>query len=274
MLGRMMLAVCFAVLMLAVGCAKEENSAKTPPRQYKEVREDESVVQELKKAPEQAAPEKQADEEKGSETTTEKLGQEEADEPEESEAREEPDGKDEEMNKRDLPPGLYAIFETTEGDIVVELYEDKAPETVGNFVGLATGEKEYINPKTGQAMKSKFYDGLTFHRVIPNFMIQGGDPLGTGTGGPGYRFKDEFDKSLRFDGPGYLAMANAGPGTNGSQFFITVAPTPHLNDKHTIFGKVIEGQDVADAISKVPAGRGDKPLEPVVIKQLLIERVK
>jgi len=119
-----------------------------------------------------------------------------------------------------------------------------------------------------------YFEGLKFHRVIPNFMIQGGDPLGTGTGGPGYQFEDEFDASLRFDKKGKLAMANAGPNTNGSQFFITVAPTPHLNGKHTIFGEVVEGQDVADAISQAPTGPGDRPTPPIVMKSVKIVRAE
>ena len=169
---------------------------------------------------------------------------------------------------------LMAKIITNMGEMDVELFEKRAPETVDNFVGLATGTKEWVDPKTLKKVKRPFYDGLIFHRVIPNFMIQGGDPLGTGTGGPGYRFKDEFDPSLTFDGPGYLAMANAGPGTNGSQFFITVAPTPHLNNRHTIFGKVVKGMDVAQAIANVPRGPRDKPTEPVVIKTIKIVREK
>src|SRR5499425_2896246 len=136
-----------------------------------------------------------------------------------------------------LKPGLYAIFETNQGEITCELFPDKAPKTVANFRGLAEGTKEFTDDKTGQKTTRRFYDGLTFHRVIPKFMIQGGCPLGAGTGGPGYRFEDEFSKDLRFDRPGRLAMANSGPNTNGSQFFITEVPTPHLNGHHTIFGQ-------------------------------------
>lgn len=161
-----------------------------------------------------------------------------------------------------------AVLETSKGTIEVSLYEKEAPVTVANFVDLATGKKEYIDPKSGQKKKSNYYDGLIFHRVIPNFMIQGGDPLGTGTGGPGYQFQDEFAPSLKFDGPGYLAMANSGPGTNGSQFFITVAATPWLNNRHTIFGKVTKGQDVVSAISEVPRDPMDRPNTPVTIKKL------
>jgi peptidyl-prolyl cis-trans isomerase A (cyclophilin A) len=169
-------------------------------------------------------------------------------------------------------PGTYAVFDTTQGTIVIKLFEKEAPQTVGNFVGLAEGTKEFKDPKTGQKVKRPFYDGLIFHRVIPQFMIQGGCPLGTGTGDPGYRFGDEFDKSLKHDKPGKLSMANAGPGTNGSQFFITVAPTPWLDNKHTIFGEVVEGMDIATKISEVPRGGGDKPKTPVELKSVKIER--
>ena len=151
-------------------------------------------------------------------------------------------------------PGMYAVFDTSQGTIVVRLFEKEAPQTVGNFVGLAEGTKEFKDPKTGQKVKRPFYDGLVFHRVIPQFMIQGGCPLGTGTGDPGYRFGDEFHKDLKHDKPGKLSMANAGPGTNGSQFFITVAATPWLDNKHTVFGEVIEGMDIATKISEVPRG--------------------
>jgi peptidyl-prolyl cis-trans isomerase A (cyclophilin A) len=170
-------------------------------------------------------------------------------------------------------PGTYAVFDTTQGTIVVRLFDKQAPKTVENFIGLVEGTKEFTDPRTGQKVKRPFYDGLVFHRVIPEFMIQGGCPLGTGTGDPGYRFGDEFDPALRHDKPGKLSMANAGPGTNGSQFFITVAATPWLDNKHSIFGEVVEGMDVATKISKVPRGANDKPKEPVVIKSLRIERV-
>ncbi len=167
-------------------------------------------------------------------------------------------------------PSLQAVFETSEGSFTCALFPDKAPLTTENFVGLAKGTKQFKDPKTGQQAQRPFYDGLIFHRVIPNFMIQGGCPLSTGTGGPGYQFEDEFDASLRFDRVGMLAMANAGPGTNGSQFFITVAPTPWLNDHHTIFGQVTEGQDVVTKISLVQRDRGDKPTKPVVIQSIKI----
>ena len=170
-------------------------------------------------------------------------------------------------------PGLYATFQTNQGTIVCELYEKEAPITVKNFVDLADGTKEWTDPKTGTKKKARYFDGITFHRVIPDFMIQGGDPTGTGTGGPGYKFQDEFAPKLRFDKPGRLAMANAGPGTNGSQFFITEVPTPFLDDKHTIFGSVIEGMDVVKKIARVPKSASDKPTQPVVIQKLTIERV-
>jgi peptidyl-prolyl cis-trans isomerase A (cyclophilin A) len=164
-----------------------------------------------------------------------------------------------------------ATLHTNHGDIVIELFADQAPKTVANFVGLATGTKEYRDPQSGQQTTGKFYDGLTFHRVIDGFMIQGGCPLGTGTGDPGYRFDDEIHPELVFNRPYLLAMANAGiqfgKGTNGSQFFITVVPTPHLNRKHTIFGEVSDeaSRKVVDEIAAVATGRMDRPVEPVVI---------
>lgn len=170
---------------------------------------------------------------------------------------------------------------TSEGDIKLDLFDDKAPNTVENFLGLATGKKEWTDPFTGKKSNKAFYDGLTFHRVIKDFMIQGGCPLGTGTGGPGYDFDDEIDPSLSFDRPYLLAMANAGlrrgadgkpHGTNGSQFFITTVPTPWLNGHHTIFGEVAdeESRKVVDIIDSVATGRGDVPLEPVVITEIEI----
>ena len=171
------------------------------------------------------------------------------------------------------PAGTYAIFETSQGDIVIRLLEKEAPKTVANFIGLAEGTKEFTDEMTGKKQKKNYYDGLTFHRVIPDFMIQGGCPRGDGRGGPGYTFPDEFHSSLKHSKAGKLSMANAGPGTNGSQFFITVAATPWLDNKHTIFGEVVEGQDIADKISKVARGAQDKPNKPVVLESLTIERV-
>ena len=164
-----------------------------------------------------------------------------------------------------------AIINTSEGIITCELFTKEAPQTVANFVGLATGTKEFKDPQTGEMVKRPFYDGLIFHRVISGFMIQGGDPLGTGLGGPGYQFADE-NTHASFGKPGVLAMANAGPNTNGSQFFITVAPTPHLEGNYNVFGQVISGQEVADKISKVATASQDRPLTPVVIKNITIQK--
>jgi peptidyl-prolyl cis-trans isomerase A (cyclophilin A) len=161
------------------------------------------------------------------------------------------------------PGDLYAVFQTSRGNIVVKLFEKEAPKTVANFVGLATGKQEWVDPRNGQKSKAKLYDGTAFHRVIPQFMIQGGDPLGTGTGGPGYRFEDEFQSGRKFDRPGLLAMANAGPNTNGSQFFITEVPTPHLNNKHTIFGEVVKGHDLVPQIAR--AGNAQTKLDHLEI---------
>jgi peptidyl-prolyl cis-trans isomerase A (cyclophilin A) len=170
------------------------------------------------------------------------------------------------------PPGLYATIATSMGNVVCELFEKQAPLTVANFTGLARGTKEWTDPKTRQKVKRPLYPGTPFHRVIPGFMIQGGDPLGNGTGDPGYSFQDEFSPDLRFDQPGRLAMANAGPGTNGSQFFITEVNTPFLNNKHTIFGQVVEGMDVVTKIINVPRDPNDKPRTPVVIQTIRIQR--
>jgi peptidyl-prolyl cis-trans isomerase A (cyclophilin A) len=170
-------------------------------------------------------------------------------------------------------PGTYAVFDTSQGKIVVRLFEKEAPQTVGNFVGLAEGTKEFVDPKTGKKTKRPFYDGLIFHRVIPQFMIQGGCPQGSGMGGPGYKFADEFHPSLKHSKAGKLSMANSGPGTNGSQFFITVAATPWLDNRHTIFGEVVEGQDVADKISNVARDSSDRPRTPVTLQKVRIERI-
>lgn len=169
--------------------------------------------------------------------------------------------------------GTYAIFETSQGNIVVRLLEKEAPKTVANFIGLAEGTKEFTDVATGQKVKRNFYDGLAFHRVIPQFMIQGGCPRGTGTGDPGYKFADEFHPSLKHAKAGKLSMANSGPNTNGSQFFITVAPTPWLDNRHTIFGEVVEGQDVADKISNAPRDSSDRPRTPITLQKVKIERV-
>ena len=171
-----------------------------------------------------------------------------------------------------------ATLHTNYGDIKVNLFGNHAPKTVRNFVGLATGEIEWTHPATGEKSKTPLYDGVVFHRIIPGFMIQGGDPLGQGVGGPGYQFDDEISPDLDFTQPYILAMANAGiqggRGTNGSQFFITVAPTPHLQAKHTIFGRVADaaGREVVDAIAATRTGRGDAPVEPVVIEKVTVER--
>jgi peptidyl-prolyl cis-trans isomerase A (cyclophilin A) len=164
-----------------------------------------------------------------------------------------------------------AIIKTSQGSITCELYTKEAPNTVANFVGLATGTKAFKDSKTNKMVKRPFYDGLIFHRVIAGFMIQGGDPLGNGTGGPGYAFDNENTHG-NFSKPGVLAMANAGPNTNGSQFFITVAPTPSLEGSYNVFGQVISGQDVADKISKVARDSNDRPITPVTIESITIQK--
>lgn len=167
--------------------------------------------------------------------------------------------------------GLYATINTTMGAITLKLYEAESPITVRNFVYLAQGRKSWKDPKTGQMVSRPLYNGLTFHRVIPRFMIQGGDPAGNGTGNVGFTIKDEFSPGLKFDGPGRLAMANAGPGTGSCQFFITEVPTPHLTGHHTIFGQVVEGQDVVNKIARVP-NRDDTPITPVRITTITFTR--
>ena len=170
-------------------------------------------------------------------------------------------------------PGTYATFETSEGTIVCRLFDKDAPKTVANFTELAEGKREWKHPSTGKKSNDRLYDGTIFHRVIPDFMIQGGDPQGTGMGGPGYQFEDETRNSPhKFDKPGKLAMANSGPNTNGSQFFITVADTSWLTGKHTIFGEVIEGQDVVKKITAVARGRNDRPSKDVVVKKVTVEK--
>jgi peptidyl-prolyl cis-trans isomerase A (cyclophilin A) len=167
---------------------------------------------------------------------------------------------------------VIATVRTTMGTIVLRLFPDKAPKTVQNFVKLAEGGTEWTDPRTGRRTVEPLYNGTIFHRVIDDFMLQGGDPLGSGTGGPGYEFEDEIHPQLRFDRPYLLAMANAGPGTNGSQFFITVVPTPHLNGRHTIFGEVIEGAEIVDAIAKTETDRRDRPVKDVVLESVTIDR--
>jgi len=169
---------------------------------------------------------------------------------------------------------LYASLKTSLGVIVVRLFDDKAPKTVENFVSLAAGTKEWTDPKTGEKVKRPLYNGTIFHRVIPGFMIQGGDPLGRGTGGPGFRFADEFSPALRHNKAGILSMANAGPNTNGSQFFITLAPTPHLDNRHSVFGEVVQGQEVVVAIGNSPRGANDRPTKDAVLQEVVISRGK
>ena len=171
-------------------------------------------------------------------------------------------------------PGTYAVFNTSEGKIVCRLFEKEAPKTVAKFIDLAEGKREWTHPVGGKKSSDKLFDGTIFHRVIPSFMIQGGDPAGTGFGGPGYQFEDETKGSPHsFNTTGKLAMANSGPNTNGSQFFITTAATSWLTGKHTIFGEVVEGQSIADKISNIARDRQDKPKTPVVIESLVIERI-
>jgi peptidyl-prolyl cis-trans isomerase A (cyclophilin A) len=171
-------------------------------------------------------------------------------------------------------PGMYAVFETNQGKIVAELFPKEAPKTVENFVGLAEATKPYKDPNTGEMVKKHYFDGTPFHRVIPNFMMQGGDPTGTGRGGPGFTIEDEFVSTLAFDKPGRLAMANTGrPHTGGSQFFITQVPTPHLNGKHTIFGQVVEGMEVVNKVCGTIGTPTGATTEPVVLNKLTIQRV-
>jgi peptidyl-prolyl cis-trans isomerase A (cyclophilin A) len=171
-----------------------------------------------------------------------------------------------------LQPGVYAHFSTSEGDFTVHLFDQDAPKTVANFVGLAEGTKAWTDPKTGQLVKRPYYNGLIFHRIIDGFMIQGGCPLGNGTGGPGYKFADEFSPKLRHSKAGILSMANSGPNTNGGQFFITLGPTPHLDNVHSIFGEVVQGMDVVQKIGKVKVANS-RPVTPVVIKSIKIEKI-
>jgi peptidyl-prolyl cis-trans isomerase A (cyclophilin A) len=171
-----------------------------------------------------------------------------------------------------LPPGVYAQFVTSEGNFTVRLFEEEAPKTVQNFIGLAEGTKEWTDPRTNKKVKQPYYNGIIFHRVIKGFMIQGGDPLGQGIGGPGYTFADEFHPKLRHSKMGVLSMANRGPNTNGGQFFITLAPTPHLDDRHSVFGEVVEGLDVVQKIGSTATDGRDRPVKDVVIQSVKIER--
>jgi len=168
--------------------------------------------------------------------------------------------------------GVYAQFVTSEGSFTVRLFDQEAPKTVENFVGLAEGTKQWTDPRTSQKVTKPYYDGVIFHRVIDGFMIQSGDPLGQGIGGPGYNFNDEFHPKLRHSKAGIVSMANRGPNTNGGQFFITLGPTPHLDDRHTVFGEVTEGMDVVRKIGGTPTGAQDRPLKPIVIQTVKIER--
>ncbi len=174
-----------------------------------------------------------------------------------------------------LKPGVYAKFTTTEGNFTVRLFEAEAPKTVANFIGLAEGSKEWTDPRTGQKAKKPYFNGTIFHRVIAGFMIQGGDPLGQGIGGPGYTIEDEFNPKLKHDKAGILSMANTGrPNTGGSQFFITLAPTPWLDGKHAIFGEVVEGMDVVSKIGNTKTLPGDRPAKDIAMQSVVIERVK
>jgi peptidyl-prolyl cis-trans isomerase A (cyclophilin A) len=167
---------------------------------------------------------------------------------------------------------LHALFTTSEGSFTARLFDDEVPKTVANFTGLAEGSKEWTDPRTGQKTKARYFDGTIFHRVIDGFMIQGGDPLGQGTGGPGYTFADEFSPKLRHDRAGLLSMANRGANTNGGQFFITLAPTPWLDNKHSIFGEIVEGMDVVKKIGSTPTSKpGDRPVKPITIQAVTIE---
>ena len=169
-------------------------------------------------------------------------------------------------------PAVYAQFVTTEGNFTVRLYNEQVPKTVENFVGLAEGTKEWSDPRTNEKVTRPYYDGVIFHRVIDGFMIQGGDPLGQGIGGPGYTFADEFHPDLRHNKAGILSMANRGPNTNGGQFFITLGPTPHLDDRHSVFGEVVDGMDVVRKIGSTRTSDRDRPVNDIVIKSIKIDR--
>jgi len=169
-------------------------------------------------------------------------------------------------------PGVYAQFITSEGNFTARLFDQEAPKTVENFVALAEGTKEWTDPRTSQKVKKPYYDNVIFHRVIKGFMIQGGDPLGQGIGGPGYTFADEFHPKARHNKAGVLSMANRGPNTNGGQFFITLGPTPHLDDRHSVFGEVVEGMDVVEKIGTTATNERDRPLTDIAIQTIKIER--
>ena len=171
-----------------------------------------------------------------------------------------------------VPTGTYAVFTTSEGNFTVHLFDQEAPKTVENFVGLASGTKEWTDPRSNKKVKQPYFDGIIFHRVIKGFMIQGGDPLGQGIGGPGYTFADEFHPKLRHNKAGILSMANRGPNTNGGQFFITLAPTPHLDDRHSVFGEVVEGMDVIQKIGSTATDGRDRPVKDIVIRSVKIEK--
>lgn len=195
---------------------------------------------------------------------------------EKSDKTDKADKKDKKNNKKDEKASskkgkkMFATFDTNQGKIKIQLFNDKVPKTVKNFVDLATGKSEEVKGEAAHLKGKPYYNGLVFHRVIPGFMIQGGCPNGNGMGGPGYKFADEFHPELKHSKPGILSMANAGPNTNGSQFFITTGPTPHLNNRHSVFGEVVEGMDVVNKISNVPRDQRDKPNTPVVIKTVTI----
>ncbi|KTG09561.1 peptidylprolyl isomerase [Haloprofundus marisrubri] len=177
------------------------------------------------------------------------------------------------MADQENPDNPTAVLKTNHGDITVELFEERVPRTVENFTGLATGQKEWTDPESGETKDGEpLYEDVLFHRIIEGFMIQGGDPTGTGRGGPGYQFDDEFHDELGHDGPGVLSMANSGPNTNGSQFFITLDAQPHLDGRHSVFGKVIDGMDVVREIGSVPTGQNDKPAEDVVLESVAVYR--
>ena len=171
-----------------------------------------------------------------------------------------------------MKTGVSAKFVTTEGPFTIRLFDEDAPLTVANFIGLAEGSKEWTDPRTGKKSNQPYYDGIIFHRVISGFMIQGGDPLGRGTGGPGYTFKDEFSPKRKHSKPGILSMANSGPNTNGGQFFITLAPTPWLDGKHSVFGEVVDGMDVVEKIGNAKTRPGDRPATDIVITSVTIDR--